>query len=215
MPALSGIVIGLGEWALLRRRLARADQWFLATLTAALAGTALVWWAGPHVLFADNPFWPEWYPVTASIIMGAVLSLAQAAVLRREDERHSRRAVEWLVFGSVAYGLGQWSIIAFTWGQAFAPPFLGLSTLAVGSLGWVLRRACIGVLGWTVYGIVTALALARWTDREKVSQIVPEHRRRDRRTPPVHTPDDVPPHSPPVPPRWVALVVLWGRRDGG
>ncbi|HET8631143.1 MAG TPA: hypothetical protein VFL91_27285 [Thermomicrobiales bacterium] len=168
MPALSGIVIGLGEWYLLHRRLARANQWFLATLTAALAGTALVWWAGPYVLFSDNPFWPEWYPVTASMIMGVVLSLAQAAVLRREDERHSRRAVEWLVFGSVAYGLGQWSIVALTWGQAFTPPILGLSTLGVGSPGWLLRQGCIGVLGWTGYAVVTALALARWPGRDGI-----------------------------------------------
>lgn len=168
MPALSGVVIGLGEWYLLRRRLAHADQWFLATLIAALAGTVLVWWAGPHVLFADNPFWPEWYPVTASITMGVVLSLAQAAVLRREDERFSRRAVEWLVFGSVAYGLGQWSIVALTWGQAFTPPFLGLSTLTVGSPGWVLRQGCIGVLGWTMYGVVTALALTRWPGQASI-----------------------------------------------
>ncbi len=93
--ALVGTVVGVAQWLVLRRRVARAGWWVLATAVGWLVGMAVCG-------FVDEVLdWTVWYVSGAA--GGVVVGVAQWLVLRRRVARAG-----WWVLPTVASGVVVW-----------------------------------------------------------------------------------------------------------
>ena len=135
---LGVVCTALGQWLVLRPRLARAGWWVLVTpVGLGLGGFAAVLgiWIG-----SDSFGWPDVsLGLLATLLIGTPLGLLQWLVLRGQ----MRRALWWLPVTEVAtIGIG----VLFLWRCLMVFP--------------ELRAALGGVVAGAVYGAVTGAALA-------------------------------------------------------
>jgi hypothetical protein len=94
---LGGMMMGLGQWLMLRRRVRRTGWWILAT---ALAWPAAIWASWGLEGLVGN--WGGWYPGWA--VIGAVVGLAQWLVLLRRV----RWSGLWVLATAIGSYLGSW-----------------------------------------------------------------------------------------------------------
>jgi hypothetical protein len=93
LPAISaGVGVGILQWPILYRRIARAWRWPLATAVAWIGGSILLQVAVP----------PELQLLLAGLILGPIVGLSQWTVLRQGV----RWAGWWIVISTIAWITG-------------------------------------------------------------------------------------------------------------
>jgi hypothetical protein len=144
VPVFAGTIVGLAQWAALRRFLTATSDWILA------GGTS---WAGGYVV---GLFLIQKLPSTVFagfdgyLLFGAIVALVQWPLLRREIPH----LLIWIVASSIGWALGFWA------SQAVLPLFVTGPAMAP-----ALGTTVIAVTSGLVAGAITGLALV-WIVRE-------------------------------------------------
>ena len=150
---LTGCILGIAQWLVLRREMRQAGGWILAS--------TLGWWLGVNLmigssgvldpivnwLLSTGALWETlWLNLVKQPINAIALGVAQWWVLRRQF-----RAASWWVVGSAVAGAVYGSLSAATCAVACQP----LSRFG----GAILSTAMTYSVGWAGAGAITGLVL--------------------------------------------------------
>ena len=144
VPVFAGTIVGLAQWAALRRFLTATSDWILA------GGTS---WAVGYVVglfLIQNIPSTVFAGIAGYLLFGAVVALVQWPLLRREIPH----LFVWIIASSIGWALGFWA------SQVVLPLFLTGPTMAP-----AVGTTVIAVTSGLVAGAITGLALV-WIVRE-------------------------------------------------
>ena len=139
--ALAGTVIGaslgIAQWLILRRFIARAGWWVLASIVGLAVGFGVC----SAVLFADDFAQDVGFAIAGAVagtVIGAALGIAQWLVLRR----HVARAGWWVLASAVGVAIFETVDFAmqFDAGPVFLVGVAAYSAITGGVLVWLLRQ---------------------------------------------------------------------------
>jgi hypothetical protein len=145
LGAVLGLLLGLGQWLILRRHLARLHGWPLLSVAGLTGGIALGYGVGSALQALDG------IATLASVATGALfLGLLQWLLLRR----HLRAAIWWLPATLLAWGLGLpagWILVILGF---ILEPTLSLP-------GGLLTGLLTGLIGGAISGVALIWLLRR------------------------------------------------------
>jgi hypothetical protein len=125
--AVGGVLVGVLQWLVLRRYLAQAGRWVLASL-GATAVFALV-------VFSLGAFSPDAGLVGGAVLYGTVVGVLQWLVLRRQ----ATRAGWWVPTSTVGW------LVGIPLGGMLGPPgWAWYGAITGAALVWLLRRRPLG-----------------------------------------------------------------------
>ncbi len=153
VPLLAGLAFGIAEWAVLRRRLGWSGWWVPVTALAMTAAGAAVFWLGPLLWRPVGPGQARAYGIGAGLFTGLVVALAQGALLRQRGWP-GRRALTWLLLGTLGAGLAHLVSVSLAFSDVLQPPLISPS-----ANGYLVRDLLFGALNGGIYAAVTALAV--------------------------------------------------------
>lgn len=156
--ALTGIVIGVAQWMVLRCYIRRIRRWMLLSALGWLTGVQVSILLGDEIdslvyLLTQSGGWEVlWLNLVSRSIILTILGFAQWVALRRHVDR-----ANWWIGASAIAGLIQGGISASLCAAA--------CSMMAQTIGAGLSTAIVYGAGWMSYGVITGLVLEQLFQR--------------------------------------------------